>query len=110
MSGAEVPEFVSENGPREGTRDLPKRDADSGRRGVDEQSLAGRAYRAHDRAERQRDGELDELAAEGLSEHEILVRYQQSHPYERVVTLEEVRRALGRARILAGRDASGPPP
>lgn len=110
MSGAEVPGFVSENGPREGTRDLPKRDADAGRRAVDGESLAGRAYRAHDRAERQRDGELGDLAAEGLSEHEILVRYEQSHPFERAVTREEVRRAVGRARTPAGRETSSPTP
>ena len=109
MSGAEVPGLVSENGPREGTRDLPKRDADAGRRAVDERSPAGRAYRTHDRAERQRDGELDALASEGLSENEIVSRYGQSHPFERAVTHEEVERALDRARARSVRSTSGPP-
>ena len=89
--------MVSENGPREGTRDLPQRDRDAGHRAVDPTSPAGRTYAAIGRAARRRREELLELARQGLSVQRVVELYQLAHPLEPKVTTEEVR-ALSRHR------------
>jgi len=88
---------MSENGPREGTKDLPKRDRDSGHRAVDPGSPAGRAYGALGRAARRRREELLTLLHRGLSASRVTELYQAAHPLEPVVTLDELR-ALSRER------------
>jgi hypothetical protein len=99
---------MSENGPREGTKDLPRRDPASGQRSLDPDSPAGRAYQAHSRLERRRREILRDLAREGLTPEEIVVRYARDHPSERPVTLTEVVAVLTMA---AQREAvAGPPP
>ncbi len=84
---------MSENGPREGTRDLPRRDPESGQRSAGPDSLAGAAYDALDREQRRRRQALWELAAEELSDDEIAERYGRDHPFERPVTRQEIRTA-----------------
>ncbi len=88
---------MSENGPREGTRDLPRRDRDAGSRAVDPSSPAGRMYAAMERAARRRRDELLELARRGLSVQRVAELYEIAHPLEPKVTAEELR-ALGRPR------------
>lgn len=81
---------MSENGPREGTRDLPRRDPEAGRRGVDAGSLTGAAYDTHGRQQRRRTRDVLELAREGLSPEEVVRRYGRDHPTERPPTVGEV--------------------
>ncbi len=81
---------MSENGPREGTRDLPRRDPEAGRRGVDAGSLTGAAYDTVGRQQRRRVREVLELAREGLSAEEVVRRYGRDHPTERPPTVDEV--------------------
>jgi hypothetical protein len=81
---------VSENGPREGTKDLPRRPPEAGHRGVDPDSTTGIAYSRLARTEKRRRDELEELARSGLPFHEIASRYAASHPLERDVTPEEI--------------------
>jgi hypothetical protein len=88
---------MSENGPREGTRDLPKRDRDAGYRAVDPGTSAGIAYAALGRAARRRREELLELVRQGLSAPRITELYQSAHPLEPAVTIHEIR-ALARRR------------
>jgi len=88
---------MSENGPREGTRDLPKRDRDAGARAVDPGSPAGLAYAALRRATRRRQEELIELLDQGLTPQRAAEQYAAHHPLEPTVTTDEVR-ALSRRR------------
>ena len=87
---------MSENGPREGTRDLPRRSPDSGQRSVDPQSPSGLAYDRLARRERRRREEIRLLLRSGLSVEAVAERYAHEHPLERDVTQEEVE-AAGRA-------------
>ena len=82
---------MSENGPREGSRDLPKRDRDAGFRAVGPGTPAGTAYAALSRAARRRQEELRELVRQGLSPSQVAQRYQDAHPLEVPVTLDEIR-------------------
>jgi hypothetical protein len=82
---------MSENGPREGTRDLPKRDRDTGQRSVDPDTPAGVAYAALGRAARRRRDELLGLVRRGIPASRIVELYGSAHPLEPVVTLDEVR-------------------
>ncbi|HTW40170.1 MAG TPA: hypothetical protein VMF04_04865 [Thermoplasmata archaeon] len=87
---------MSENGPREGTKDLPRRDPESGLRSVEADSASGRAYDLHAREERRRRDSLRDLIAQGLSPEEIVTRYGRDHPLERAVTVSEVQAAVDR--------------
>jgi len=89
---------MSENGPREGTRDLPRRDPEAGHRAVDEDSTAGLAYRRLAQSLRRRRAELVELAAAGGSPSSIAAAYQAAHPLETPVSAREVDRAIEDAR------------
>ncbi len=82
---------MSENGPREGTRDLPKRDRDAGYRAIDPGTPAGTAYAALGRAARRRREELLDLVRQGLSSPRIVEIYRVAHPLEPVVTSDEIR-------------------
>ena len=88
---------MSENGPREGTRDLPKRDREAGFRAVDPRTPAGIAYAEIGRAARRRRDELLELVRQGLPAARIAALYQAAHPLELPVTAEEIR-SLARRR------------
>ena len=88
---------MSENGPREGTRDLPKRDRDAGFRAVDPATPAGMTYSALGRAARRRREELLDLVRQGFSAPRIVELYRIAHPLEPVVTTDEIR-ALARHR------------
>lgn len=87
---------MSENGPREGTRDLPKRDREAGHRAVDPATPAGKAYAALSRAARRRREELFELVHQGLSAERIVEVYQGAHPLEPTVTVGEIRALVRR--------------
>jgi hypothetical protein len=80
---------MSENGPREGTRDLPRRDRDAGHRSVDPGSPAGLMYDGLARRERRRREEVAELVADGLGFEEVRGRYQAAHPADRELTRAE---------------------
>jgi hypothetical protein len=82
---------MSENGPREGTRDLPKRDRDAGHRAIEPGTPAGEAYAALGRAARRRREALLDLVRQGLSASRIAEVYRVDHPLEPVVTHDEVR-------------------
>lgn len=82
---------MSENGPREGTRDLPKRDREAGYRAVEAGTPAGRAYAALNQATRRRRAEILDLVRRGLPESRIVEAYQTAHPLEPVVTADEIR-------------------
>ncbi len=88
---------MSENGPREGTRDLPKRDRDAGHRSVDPDSPAGLAYARLGRAAQRRRDELLELVRRGLSPARVAEEYGTAHPLEPAVSIDEVR-AIARRR------------
>ncbi len=81
---------MSENGPREGTRDLPRRHPEAGHRVVDRNSPSGVAYDRLARRERRRREEILQLVRAGLSFEAIATRYASDHPLERDVTREEV--------------------
>ena len=83
---------MSENGPREGTKDLPHRDRDAGHRSPAPDSPAGRAYGSISRATRRRRAQLADWLAAGVAPARIIERYAVEHPLERAVTLEELRR------------------
>jgi len=89
---------MSENGPREGTRDLPRRDPDSRHRAVDENSPAGIAYRNLAQALQRRRAELLALAAAGGTAAGIAAEYQARHPLEPPVSAREVESAIEKAR------------
>lgn len=88
---------MSENGPREGTRDLPRRDREAGHRAVEPGTPAGRAYAALGQAARRRRDELLELLGQGVPAPRIVELYQTAHPLEPAVTTNEIR-ALSRHR------------
>ncbi len=88
---------VSENGPREGTRDLPKRDREAGYRAVESGTPAGKAYAALNQASRRRRAEILDLVRQDLPDPRIAELYQKAHPLEPVVTTDEIR-AVSRRR------------
>jgi hypothetical protein len=88
-----LPGPMSENGPREGTKDLPRRDPESGRRSVEPDSASGQAYAKSARDEQRRRLEIRALAEQGLSGREVAASYERDHPSERAVTEEEVAEA-----------------
>lgn len=89
---------MSENGPREGTRDLPRRDPEAGFRAADENSAAGVTYRRLAQSLRRRQAELVALAREGGSPSTIAAEYQSKHPLETPVSRHEVAAAIRGAR------------
>lgn len=82
---------MSENGPREGTRDLPRRDREASFRAVEPGTPAGLAYAALGRAARRRREEILELVRQGLPAARIAQLYQSAHPLEMPVTPAEIR-------------------
>jgi hypothetical protein len=95
--------IVSENGPREGTRDLPRSGPDAGRRAVDADSLAGAAYGSLSRSLRRRRAELVALVEAGETLSNIVKSYQLEHPLEPNVTRAEVDAAVADAKAQAAR-------
>jgi hypothetical protein len=85
---------MSENGPREGTRDLPRSGAEAGRRSVDDDSAAGAAYQAIARRARHRRQEILALVRAGLPFDGAAASYTRDHPLEREVTASEVAAAV----------------
>ena len=85
---------MSENGPREGTRDLPRRDPDAGHRSVAPGSPSGVAYASLAKRVRRRREEVLALHRSGLSFEAVATRYNRDHPLERAMTAEEVRLAV----------------
>jgi hypothetical protein len=94
---------VSENGPREGTRDMPRPGPDVGRRAVTADSPAGAAYASVARALRRRRADLAALAAEGGTFPSIAGAYQSEHPLEPDVTASEVETAVAEEKLSASR-------
>ncbi|MGB6442013.1 MAG: hypothetical protein WBF81_01790 [Thermoplasmata archaeon] len=92
---------MSENGPREGTRDLPRAGPDSGRRAVDEDSLAAAAYGSLARSLRRRRAELIALLESGEPPEGVAVTYRSDHPLESAVTTDEVDAALAESKVRA---------
>lgn len=88
---------MSENGPREGTRDLPKRDREAGFRAVDPATPAGVAYAALGRAARRRREKLLDLVRQGLPVERVIELYEGEHPLEPRVTADELRALARRA-------------
>jgi hypothetical protein len=101
---------VSENGPREGTRDLPRPGHEAGRRAVDDDSPAGVAYGSLSRSLRRRRAELAALVEAGATATTAAAAYQADHPLEPEVTLAEVESAAAEAKAMAGRNSSTTPP
>ncbi len=89
---------MSENGPREGTRDLPRPGPDAGHRTVDADSTAGVAYATLSRSLRRRRAELVELAEAGGTPATVARAYQAEHPLEPVVTSEEIEAAVAESK------------
>jgi hypothetical protein len=89
---------VSENGPREGTRDLPRPPPEAGRRAVAEDSPAGIAYSALERSLRRRRGDLVALIESGASPSAVAKAYESDHPLEPAVTPDEIRVAVAEAK------------
>ncbi|HXY47300.1 MAG TPA: hypothetical protein VEK13_05340 [Thermoplasmata archaeon] len=85
---------MSENGPREGTQDLPRRDRDVGHRAVGPGTPAGAAYASLGRAARRRREELLGLIQQGLSVPAVSARYRREHPLEPEVTPDEIHALL----------------
>jgi hypothetical protein len=85
---------VSENGPREGTRDLPRPGPDAGHRAVDEDSVAGAAYGILSRSLRRRRAELVALVDSGGSLETVAATYLARHPLEPRVTPAEIQAAV----------------
>lgn len=96
---------MSENGPREGTRDLPRPSPESGRRSLTEDSPAGIAYSSIARALRRRTAELVALAEGGRSPSEVAQAYTADHPLEPAVTPDEVTTALANERAKSSKPA-----
>jgi hypothetical protein len=94
---------VSENGPREGTRDLPRPGPDAGRRSVDEDSPAGVAYAALSRSLHRRRAELAALVEAGGTTSSVAKSYQANHPLEPAVTPNEIGTAVAEAKLKAAR-------
>jgi hypothetical protein len=98
---------VSENGPREGTRDLPRPGPDAGRRAVEEDSPAGVAYGTLSRSLRRRRAELVDLVEAGGTTSSVAEAYQAEHPLEPVVTTDEVDAAVAEAKAKAAHKSMG---
>ncbi len=81
---------MSENGPREGTRDLPRSGPEAGRRAVDQDSASGAAYQAISRRAARRRQEILTLVRSGLSIEGAARAYTRDHPLEKEVTASEV--------------------
>jgi hypothetical protein len=81
---------MSENGPREGTRDLPRPGPDSGRRSVEPDSPAGVAYATLSRSLRRRRAELVDFLEAGRTPTEAARAYEADHPLEAAVSREEL--------------------
>jgi hypothetical protein len=80
---------MSENGPREGTRDLPRAGPDAGRRAVDSDSAAGAAYQSIARRARRRRQEITEMVRSGLTFETAAATYARDHPLEPDVSRSE---------------------
>ncbi|MCI4343514.1 MAG: hypothetical protein L3J92_05315 [Thermoplasmata archaeon] len=93
---------MSENGPREGTRDLPRSGPDAGRRAVDSRSAAGAAYQSISRRARRRREEILALVRAGLSSEAAARRYSRDHPLEPEVSPSEVTAALASGKTSQG--------
>lgn len=89
---------MSENGPREGTRDLPRRSPEAGQRAVDESSAAGIAYQKLSQSLRRRRKELVALLETGEAPEGLSRSYGTAHPLEPPVAQYEVDAALAEAR------------
>ncbi len=98
---------VSENGPREGTKDLPRRDRDAGFRSVDPGTPAGATYRSLARRELRRSAELAALIARGLADDAVAASYAETHPLERPVAAMEIRRIRRSAPKISHRSVPG---
>jgi hypothetical protein len=94
---------VSENGPREGTRDLPRPGPDAGRRAVEGDSSAGVAYGSLARALRRRRSELVALVEAGETYSAAAESYRARHPLEPDVTSEEVEAAVASLKARTAR-------
>ncbi len=94
---------MSENGPREGTRDLPRPGPEAGRRAVDDQSPAGVAYASLSRSLRRRRAELAALVEAGGTTASVAKAYEAEHPLEPGVSASEVDAAVAQAESMAGR-------
>ncbi|MGA8303831.1 MAG: hypothetical protein WA691_10055 [Thermoplasmata archaeon] len=96
---------MSENGPREGTRDLPRPGPETGRRTVDEDSTAGIAYGSIARSMRRRRSELVALMEAGGTVATAAQAYASGHPLEPHVTTEEIDAAVAEAQAFRARKA-----
>lgn len=96
---------MSENGPREGTRDLPRPAPEAGRRAVESDSPAGVAYGSLSRSLRRRRAELVALAEAGGTPSAVANAYQTEHPLEPEVSAEEVDAAVAEAKAMAVRES-----
>jgi len=85
---------MSENGPREGTKDLPRSGPDAGRRAVDGGSAAGAVYQSISRRARRRRLEILALVHSGLAPAVAATAYSRDHPLELEVTVREVELAV----------------
>ncbi len=94
---------MSENGPREGTRDLPRRNPEAGHRAVEENSPAGVAYRKLSRSLQRRRDELADLADGAGPPAAIAEAYESAHPLEPPVSPTEIEAAIERARAHRAR-------
>jgi len=98
---------MSENGPREGIRDLPRPGPDAGRRAVEADSPSGSAYASLARSLRRRRAELAALVAAGGTFASVAQAYQAEHPLEPDVTEVEVEVAVAEASPRAARASAG---
>jgi hypothetical protein len=96
---------VSENGPREGTRDLPRPGPDAGHRTVDEDSVAGAAYGTLSRSLRRRRAELLALLEASGAADTVAASYGARHPLEPRVTPDEIEAAAAGKRTGKARNA-----
>ena len=92
---------MSENGPREGTRDLPRPSPDAGRRAVEEDSPAGMAYGSLSRLLRRRRAFLVALLEEGEPASTLAATYRRGHPLEPEVSDAEREAAIAEAKARA---------
>jgi hypothetical protein len=89
---------MSENGPREGFRDLPRSGRETGARAVEPDSPAGLAYRALSKSLRRRRAELVALVEAGEKAENVAKSYEAAHPLEPAVTVGEVDAAVAEVR------------
>jgi hypothetical protein len=94
---------MSENGPREGTRDLPRPAPETRGRAVTDDSPAGVAYHALSKSLRRRRAELASLVESGMSAADAAKSYQADHPLEPIVTRDEIDVAVAGAKTVAER-------